>query len=48
MHHPGQFLMADIEDQTKLNLELGKQFSMETRHELTVDYSKRLTEKQLT
>ena len=30
------------------NLELWKQFFMETRHELTIDYSKRLTEKQLT
>ena len=46
MHHPGQFLIAGITDQTKLSLQLGKQFFMETRHEITVDYSKALTKEQ--
>ena len=44
LHHVGQFFSMDGD--TKLNVELGKQFFMDTRHEITIDYSKVMTNEQ--
>ena len=35
-----------MDGDTKLNVELGKQFFMDTRHEITIDYSKVMTNEQ--
>ena len=44
LHHVGQFFSVDGD--TKLNVELGRQFFMDTRHEITIDFSKEMNEEQ--
>ena len=44
LHHVGQFFSMDGD--TKLNVELGRQFFMDTRHEITIDFSKEMSEEQ--
>ena len=44
LHHVGQFFSMDGD--TKLNVELGRQFFMDTRHEITIDFSKEMNDKQ--
>ena len=44
LHHVGQFFSVDGD--TKLNVELGRQFFMDTRHEITIDFSKEMNDEQ--
>ena len=44
LHHVGQFFSMDGD--TKLNVELGRQFFMDTRHEITIDFSKEMSDEQ--
>ena len=44
LHHVGQFFSMDGD--TKLNVELGRQFFMDTRHEITIDFSKKMNDEQ--
>ena len=44
LHHVGQFFSMDGD--TKLNVKLGQQFFMDTRHEITIDFSKEMDEEQ--